>query len=101
MKKKKRKWKYKVDNKMRNMGICDYDKKEIKINKKASKKHGRVRPVNKHATKYPETLDTIVHEHLHKKHPKMHEKTVYKMARQKVKTMSTAQKKKFYSKFRV
>ncbi len=58
----------KVDNKMRWLGETD-EKGNIKINKK------------KHKGDKKELASTVKHELLHRKHPKMLEKTVYKRSR--------------------
>src|SRR3990167_3273412 len=96
----KHKWHRKVNNKMRDMGRTDYKKKLIEINKKKAKSHGRVRPITKGAHKYPEVLDTIVHEEMHRGHPKMHEKTVYKKAREMIKRMNHNQKQGHYARYK-
>lgn len=97
-------WKRIVDNRMKgDWGSTDHKKKEIRINKKRAKKipfEGHKRPVNKNATRYPEVLDTIVHEETHRKHPKMREKTVRKVTKRQMKTMSPKAKKKMYGLFR-
>jgi hypothetical protein len=85
---KKRHFKYKVDNKLRGcVGITDFDKGEVKINKSKAKKRGR-----------GEVLKTIKHEVDHINHPKMHEKTVY--AREKdTPNLSKKEKAKLYRLF--
>ncbi|MCJ7804933.1 hypothetical protein MUP35_04365 [Patescibacteria group bacterium] len=61
-------WKFTVDNKMKDgVGETDYNKKLVRVNKVKAKKRGS-----------GEVLKTIKHEVDHIKHPKMHEKTVYK-----------------------
>jgi hypothetical protein len=77
-------YKYKVDNKMRWQGETDLNKKVIKINKKLSKKHSTV-------------IDTIVHEHGHVAHPKMHEKNIRIETKNKLKRMSENKKHKLYN----
>jgi len=89
----KRKWKRKTDNRMRDYGEIDYHTGAIRINKKASRKWGR-----KH--KKAGILDTIVHEEMHARHPKMHEKTVRKRTKKKIKEMSRKQKKRQYSRYK-
>ena len=91
-------WKYKIDNKMRGaFGETDYDKKVIRVNKKRHKsksvlKISKKKDGNEHLGK------TIYHEELHRKHPKMYEKTVRKKEKDFDK-LSKKQKKKLYSKF--
>lgn len=82
-------WTRKVDNKMRAFGETDLKKKTIRINKKKSKK-----------SKPGEVIDTIVHEEMHRKHPKMKEKTVRKKTKSSVGRMSKKVKSKHYSKFK-
>ncbi len=80
--------KYKVNNKMRgSYGTTDVDTKTITINKKMHKKDGE------------SLLDTIAHEHMHLKHPRMHEKTVRKLTPKKIKHMSKKSKSRLYAKF--
>lgn len=78
-----------VDNKMKAYGQTDFVKREIKVNKKKSAKSG-----NK-----GELLDSIVHEHTHARHPKMHEKTVQKVTRALLPTLSKKQKQSYYRKY--
>ena len=92
-KKKKKKYKRRVDNKMRDYGEIDYHTGAIRINKKASKKWGK-----KH--KKAGVLDTIVHEEIHARHQKMGERAVVKRTKKKVKKMSKRQKVKHYSRYR-
>src|SRR5258705_2904591 len=95
-----KKYKRTVNNKMGNYGETDLGKHTIKINKKLSKsKPTHKRPLNKHAKKYPEVLDTIVHERKHVEHPKMHEKTVRQITKKSIKKMTHKQKRKNYNLF--
>jgi hypothetical protein len=87
------KYKIKIDNKMRSMG--EEDNGKIKINVKLSKKYTTSGKLNKH--RYPGVADTILHEITHARHPKMHEKTVYKKTRLAIKKMGKKAKKKLYS----
>ena len=85
---------------MRSWGDTNYVKKLIRINKKKSKKNPmHTRPVNKGAQKYPEVLDTIIHEELHATHPKMKHKAIYKKVKRLVKTMSKRQKQRMYNRY--
>ncbi len=97
MRKKKRKgFKRIVDNKMRSWGDTDLEKKVIRINKKKSKNV----PFKKSLPKgYPEVLDTIVHEEMHAKYPKMKEMDVRKKTRRMIEKMTKKQKSKYYSRF--
>lgn len=90
MAKKVKKWKRVVDNKMRWQGDTDLEKKVVRVNKKKSKKKSGRGGV----------IDTIVHEEMHVTHPKMHEKTVYKKTKKKVKRLTPKQKKKLYLTYR-
>lgn len=80
------KYKRVVDNHMRWHGDIDEDKKIIRVNKSKKK--------NKHRG---EILDTIVHEETHRKHQKMHEKTVYKKTRKIISRLSKKAKKRLYA----
>lgn len=85
---------------MRWYGETDMEKKTIRINKKLSRKNpSKKRPLNKHASRYPDVLDTIVHEIMHARHPKRHEKTVRKATLRYIRGISKKTKKKLYSKF--
>lgn len=79
-------WKRIIDNKMRLYGETDHNKKKIRINKKKAKRSGS-----------GELLDSIVHEELHRKHPKMRERTVQKKATRQIKKMGKRSKRKMYS----
>lgn len=85
----KKTYKIKKDNKIRSFGDTDIDKKVIRINKKMSKKKRR-------AKKYPEILDTIVHEAKHAKSPHMYEKNVRKHTKKAIKYMGKKVKQKYY-----
>ena len=77
-----------IDNKMKWLGEYDEKTNKIKINKKRAKKAGKGK-----------VLETIYHENLHQKHPKMHEKTVYKLEKN-YKKLSRKSKQKLYSQFK-
>lgn len=97
MKKKTKKWKFLTDNKMKGAyGETDFDKKVVRINKKRHKKA----PSDGISKKDNTIINTIVHEDLHVKHPKMKEKVVRKKASKKVSKMGTKAKKKMYSKLK-
>lgn len=92
--------KRKTDNKLRGaFGETTFHEgggATIRINKRRHK--------NKRALKaFPKAdrpmINTMVHEELHAKHPKMHEKTVRKVARRKVARMTRKQKSKVYSRY--
>jgi hypothetical protein len=96
-----KKYKRTVDNGMHSYGETDLGKKTVRINKKMSKKNpSRVRPVNKHAHKYPDVLDTIAHEKEHIENPNKTEKNVRKAVLKKVKKMTAKQKQKHYGLFK-
>lgn len=78
-----KKYKRVVDNKMPWQGEIDEDKKIIKVNKKKSKEKSSI-------------IDTIVHEELHRKYPKMSEKEIKEMTKEKCKNMSEEEKAKYY-----
>lgn len=89
-------YKYKVDNKMRYMGDTDIDKKVIRVNKKMHKMKEKGRTTMGRKLKRGELLDTIVHETLHAKHPKAHERTIQKMTKKKIPKMGKLAKSKLY-----
>jgi len=78
---------------MRAYGDIDYDKRIIRINKVRSKKWAK-----KH--KKAGVLDTIVHEDLHRQHPRMSERVIIKKTKDTIRRMSRMRKRKYYSKFR-
>jgi len=80
-----------VDNRMRASGDIDFDKREIRINKGKSKS-----PEGK---KKGGVLDTIVHEEMHKLHPKMQERTVIRKTKKAIVHMSPKTKAKHFGKF--
>lgn len=91
--------KRKVNNKMKWYGETNFGPKvtKIVINKKLHKKAIKK---DKSILKKSRTLiDTIVHEEMHARHPKMHEKTVRKMTPRKVAKMSRLSKNKLYKKY--
>lgn len=90
-KRQKHSYKYVVDNKMRNYGDIDTDKRIIRINKKASRQWSKEH-------RGAGLLDSIVHEETHRKHPRMGEKAIKRKTKQQVKHMSKRQKAKSYSK---
>lgn len=94
-------WNRRVDNGKRMNGVfgeTDEKTKTIRINKKlhAVKNGG-------HLIKNPDgtekMIGTIEHEELHARHPKMHEKTVRKLAKQRVKKLSKRTKGRMYARF--
>lgn len=93
-KKKKKKQKRRVDNRMRNYGDYDPNTGVIRVNKKASRAYGK-------RYKVAGILDTIVHEEIHKKHPKMGERKVVKRTKKKVKRMTKKQKSKHYLRYSI
>ena len=83
---------------MKWLGDTNTTDKIIRINKKLHHKAAMKRVMGRNKRK-SELLDTIVHEEMHAKHPKMHEKIVYKKTREKVKKLTPKQKHKLYSRF--
>lgn len=78
-----------VDNKMPYLGDTNTDARVIRVNKKLHHKGWE----KKHKG---QLIDTIVHEELHAKHPKAHEKTIRKKTKKAVKKMSSVTKHKLY-----
>lgn len=90
----------KKDNSLRGAyGETDFDKKTIRINKKkhkaTNKNTKRITP-NKDGSE--NLLNTILHEAMHVKHPKLGERAVEKLARAMKTRMSPTQKQRLYSK---
>lgn len=89
------KWKFKVNNNMPDYGVTDDATKTITINKhKHHKKAAHGIPEKDNTL-----INTIAHELMHKDHPKMHEHTVRKLTRIKVKQMNQGTKNTMYKKF--
>lgn len=84
-------------------GETDYEKKTIKINKKLSRQAAKTKKGawKKYGMSKKDTsvINSIVHEKLHKNHPKMLEGTVRKKAHKLVSKMGRKAKAKLYSKF--
>ncbi len=72
-----------VDNRMKDFGSWDSEKREIKVNKR---KGG--------------VLDTIVHEETHRRHPRMNEKVVQRKTTATIKAMTPKTKTAHYSRYR-
>lgn len=89
--KKQKKWKRIVDNKMKCYGDIDDKKKVIRIRKK---------PFKTGKWKKDEVINTVVHEEMHKNHPKMHEKTVHKNTNKILKKLSADYKRKILSRYK-
>lgn len=88
-----------VDNKLKDAyGESDTHNKVIRINKKAHKRMDLKR-VNANPDGTESLIDTVVHEEMHVKHPKMHERTVRKKAKMVVKKLSKERRKKLLSKY--
>jgi len=97
MKKKSKKWKYLVDNKLKGAyGETDFEKKTVRVNKKRHK--GKLS--KGFSKKEGSLINTMVHEDLHVKHPKMAEKKVRKVAKKKVEKMGAKAKAKLRAKFK-
>lgn len=90
-------WKRLVDNKMRGaFGETDLDRRVIKVNKAAHKKQKGKWGIPK---KDSSLINTIVHEEMHARHPKMTEKGVRKKTRTVVDKMSKRTKGRMYARF--
>ena len=89
----------KKNNKLRGaygMTTIDSKKVKIEINKK---RHKRIKSDKSLPKKSRTMIDTIVHEEMHARHPKMHERTVRKLTPRRVSKMTAQQKAKHYSRF--
>ena len=86
-----------VDNKLKD-AYGESEGNVIRINKKAHKRMDLKR-VNRNPQGTESLVDTMVHEEMHVKHPKMHEKTVRKKAKMVVKRLTQKQKAKLRSKY--
>lgn len=83
-----KKFKRVVDNKMRGYGDIDLKKKVIRVNKARCKTRQK-----------GEIIDTIVHEELHRLHPKKGEREIEKLTTKKVKSMNTIVKHRLYGSY--
>lgn len=96
-----RKWKFKVDNKLRGAyGETNFDTKTVLINKKKHKDKKMLARERKYHRLHDGTesiIDTIEHELGHVRNPKASEAKVEKDATRRVKKMSPTQKKKTYA----
>lgn len=94
-------WKRVFKKKKGLYGETDFQHKTITVNKERHKSkgtHGNGIKKNKNGS--ASIIDTIVHEEMHSKHPKMHEKTVRRLTPRKLKVMSNKNKKRLYSKYK-
>lgn len=82
------KMKFKVDNKQKFYATTDFDKHLVRINKTMAKKSGRK----------GELLDSIKHELVHIKNPKLGERKVIKKTARLVKGMGKKTKARLYAK---
>ena len=81
--------------------VTDLDKRIIKINKKLHKaRKNHPSWVKKNLDGTANLADTLYHETLHIKHPKMSEKKVRQKTAKAMKSMSKSQKSKLYGKFK-
>ena len=90
-----KKYKIKIDNKMEAFGEVDFDKKIIKINRKAhikAKKKALWDIPQKDST----LINTLLHEKMHIAHPKMKERNIRKITREKLIEMSKKIKNRLY-----
>lgn len=86
------------DNRMRGAyGETDFEKKTIRINKKAHKRKSR-KKINPNKNGFESLIDTIAHELTHVRHPNMREKNVRKKTAAGIKKMGNKIKKRLYSK---
>lgn len=94
-------WKHVVAKKSGLYGETDFKKKTVTVNKQYHKSKGdHADGIKKNKDGSANLLDTMVHEEMHKDHPKMHEKTVRKRTARKVKRLSRQSKNKFYNKYK-
>lgn len=76
-------WRFKNNNRLNAYGEIDYNKRLIQVNKQKNKEPG-------------ELLDTLVHELMHLKYPKMKEGAVKSRTANKIKKMTQGEKAKIY-----
>ena len=92
--------KRKVNNKLKGaFGQTTYHEgggATIEVNKR---RHANKKALKEFPKKDRPMINTMVHEETHAAHPKMHERTVRKVARRKVARMSGKQKRKLYQKY--
>lgn len=93
----KKKWKVKVDDKMRGaFGETDYTNKVIRINRKRHKSSAP--KISPKADGHEHLGKTIFHEFLHKNHPTWTEEQVRRHEKKDWDKLSPARKKKYYNK---
>ena len=81
------KYKKVIDNKMRWQGDIDTERHIIRINKAKSKKKSSI-------------IDTIIHEEMHAKHPRMYESTIREETIKALNKMTPKQKSLKYNQYR-
>ena len=94
-------WKHVIIKHKSLYGETDFQKKTIGVNKAFHKSKGNHRgDIKKNKDGSASLIDSMIHEEIHAKHPKMLEKTVRKVTPRKVKKMSKKEKQKEYNKFK-
>src|SRR5258707_1126924 len=83
-----KRWKRKVNNRLKAWGETDFEKKTITIRKKAGK--GQV--IGHIKNKPGNVLDSIVHEENHRKHPNMKENAIKRKTKWQILKMSKGRK---------
>lgn len=93
--KKKKAFRVKMSNKIKALGVTDFKKRTVTINRKWNKPGDNHRRTKN--PKIPEVLRTRLHERRHVQKPRATEKQAEKFALKQSKKMSRKQKKKEYS----
>jgi|KBSMisStandDraft_5_1062788.scaffolds.fasta_scaffold1396015_1 hypothetical protein len=81
-------WKWVVDNRMRDYGETDYERRVVRINRMLHRKH-RV-----------SLLDTLLHEELHVQYPFLSERMVCELTTARLPHLSARDKSRLYAKLR-
>jgi hypothetical protein len=81
-------WRWIVDDRMRDYGETDYERRVIRINRIMHRKYGE------------SLIDTLFHEELHRKFPLLGERTICAMTRVLLPTLSKRYKAWLYARIR-
>jgi hypothetical protein len=81
-------WQWIVDDRMRNYGDIDFNRRVIRINRAMHKREGEL------------LIDTLFHEELHRMFPQLSERAVCLMTKVLLPTLSTRYRNYLYSRIR-
>src|SRR5262245_58541088 len=87
--KKQKSWRWVIDNRMRNWGDIDFERRVIRVNHAMHKREGE------------RLIDTLFHEELHRLFPRLGEWAICLMTKALLPTLSRRYKAQLYARIRV